>query len=230
VTYTDKDTFYLAVDCVIFGFDGAQLKLLVYQRDFMPEQGSWSLMGGFLKKGENLDQAANRVLARISGLKDVYLEQLSAFSEVNRDPAARVISIGYYALINIADYDKKLLDQYSARWFALDQLPPLIFDHTEILEKALRRLKRKAKTQPIGFELLPTQFTIIQLRNLYEAIYQRSVDPANFRRKFLSMKLLDRLEAKDKTSSRKGAYLYAFNREKYEDLSAKGFAFDVTGI
>jgi ADP-ribose pyrophosphatase YjhB (NUDIX family) len=230
LTYTDKDTFYLAVDCVIFGFDGAQLKLLVYQRDFMPEQGSWSLMGGFLKKGENLDQAASRVLARISGLKDVYLEQLSAFSEVNRDPAARVISIGYYALININDYDKKLLDQYSARWFALDQLPPLIFDHTEILEKALRRLKRKAKTQPIGFELLPSKFTIIQLRNLYEAIYQRSVDPANFRRKFLSMKLLDRLEAKDKTSSRKGAYLYAFNREKYEDLSARGFAFDVTGI
>ncbi len=230
MTYTDKDTFYLAVDCVIFGFDGAQLKLLVYQRDFMPEQGSWSLMGGFLKKGENLDQAASRVLARISGLKDVYLEQLSAFSEVNRDPAARVISIGYYALININDYDKKLLDQYSARWFALDQLPPLIFDHTEILEKALRRLKRKAKTQPIGFELLPSKFTIIQLRNLYEAIYQRSVDPANFRRKFLSMKLLDRLEAKDKTSSRKGAYLYAFNREKYEDLSARGFAFDVTGI
>ncbi|MGE4287085.1 MAG: NUDIX domain-containing protein [Salinivirgaceae bacterium] len=230
MTYTDKDTFYLAVDCVIFGFDGAQLKLLVYQRDFMPEQGSWSLMGGFLKKGENLDQAASRVLARISGLKDVYLEQLSAFSEVNRDPAARVISIGYYALININDYDKKLLDQYSARWFTLDQLPPLIFDHTEILEKALRRLKRKAKTQPIGFELLPSKFTIIQLRNLYEAIYQRSVDPANFRRKFLSMKLLDRLEAKDKTSSRKGAYLYAFNREKYEDLSARGFAFDVTGI
>ncbi|MGD9993899.1 MAG: NUDIX domain-containing protein [Salinivirgaceae bacterium] len=230
MTYTDKDTFYLAVDCVIFGFDGSQLKLLVYQRDFMPEQGSWSLMGGFLKKGENLDQAANRVLARISGLKDVYLEQLSAFSEVNRDPAARVISIGYYALINIDDYDKKLLDQYSARWFPLDQLPPLIFDHGEILEKALRRLKRKAKTQPIGFELLPARFTIIQLRNLYEAIYQRSVDPANFRRKFLSMKLLDRLEAKDKTSSRKGAYLYAFNREKYEDLSARGFSFDVTGI
>jgi len=230
MTYQNKEKFYLAVDCVIFGFDENLLKLLLYKRDFEPERGKWSLMGGFLTNNETLDDAAYRVLARITGLRNIFMEQLSAFSEINRDKAARVISIGYYSLINIHDYDTTLLRQYGAEWFAIDKLPELIFDHPDIVEKSLRRLKRKAKTQPIGFELLPENFTITQLRNLYEAIYQRELEPANFRRKFISMDLLDRLPIKDMNSSRKGAFLYAFNKEKYEILTAKGFAFDVTGI
>lgn len=228
--YTDKDKFHLAVDCVIFGFDDDQLKLLLYKRDFEPEKGNWSLMGGFLRINENLDEAAYRVLARITGLRNVFLEQLSVFSEVTRDPASRVVSIGYYALVNIHDYDSAILKQYGAEWFAIDELPDLIFDHLKIVKRALRRLKRKTKTQPIGFELLPENFTITQLRNLYEAIYQRQLEPANFRRKFLSMGLLDRLPIKDMNSSRKGAFLYAFNKEKYERLTSKGFAFDVSRI
>ena len=228
--YADKDKFHLAVDCVIFGFDDDRLRLLLYKRDFEPEKGNWSLMGGFLRNNENLDEAAYRVLARITGLRNIFLEQLSAFSDVDRDHAGRVVSIGYYALVNIHDYDSYMLKQYGAEWFAIDELPALIFDHQEIVKKALRRLTRKAKTQPIGFELLPENFTITQLRNLYEAIYQRQLEPANFRRKFLSMELLERLPIKDMNSSRKGAYLYAFNKDKYEMLTSKGFSFDVSRI
>lgn len=230
MSYADKDNFHLAIDCVIFGFENDHLRLLLYKRDFEPEKGKWSLMGGFLRKGENLDEAAYRILARITGLRNVFLEQLNAFYKDGRDPAGDVVSIGYYALINIHDYDVNLLKQYGAQWFAIDDVPSLIFDHIEIVERALRRLNRKAKTQPIGFELLPETFTITELRNLYEAINQRELDPANFRRKFLSMDLLDRLPIKDKTASRKGAYLYAFNKEKYNNFTAKGFAFDVSRI
>lgn len=230
MSYLDKDSFHLAVDCVVFGFAEDKLKLLLYKRDFEPEKGRWSLMGGFLCNNETLDDAAYRVLARITGLRNIFMEQLSAFSGLERDPAARVISVAYYSLININDYDEKLLEQYGAKWFVIDGLPDLIFDHDEIVEKSLKRLSRKAKTQPIGFELLPENFTITQLRNLYEAIYQRGFEPANFRRKFLSMGLLDRLPIKDMHGSRKGAYFYAFNKEKYEKLTSKGFSFDVSGI
>lgn len=230
MTYSNKDKFYLAVDCVIFGFDNDKLKLLLYKRDFEPQKGMWSLMGGFLRINETLDDAAYRVLARITGLRNVFLEQLSVFSNLDRDPADRVISIGYYALINILDYDDRQIKQYGAQWFAIDELPVLIFDHAEIVGKSLRRLKRKAKTQPIGFELLPENFTITQLRNLYEAIYQRRIEPANFRRKIMSMGLLNRLPIKDMNNSRKGAFLYSFNKEKYEILTAKGFSFDLSGI
>ena len=228
--YSNRVRFLLAVDCVILGFEEDKLKLLLYKRDFNPEKGKLSLMGGFLSKNETLDEAAHRVLARITGLRNIYMEQLAAFSNIERDPAARVISIGYYSLINIIDYDNNLLKQYGAEWVEVDNLPNLIFDHSEIVRRALKRLKRKAKVQPLGFELLPENFTITQLRNLYEAIYQRQLEPANFRRKFMSMKLLDRLPVKDMNSSRKGAYLYAFNKEKYEQFTAKGFSFDVSRI
>lgn len=228
--YIDKDKFHLAVDCVIFGFDGKTLKLLLYKRDFEPEKGKWSLMGGFLRKGENLDEAASRVLARITGLRNVFLEQLSVFSEVDRDPGDRVISVGYYALINIHDYDEKLLKQYGVEWFAINELPELIFDHQDIVNKGLKRLNRKTKSQPIGFELLPNTFTLTELRKLYEAIFQREIDPANFRRKFMSMDLLERLPIKDKSASRKGAFLYSFNQEKYNNLTSRGLLFDISRL
>lgn len=228
--YANIEKFYLAVDCVIFGFDEDKLKLLLYKRDFEPEKGKWSLMGGFLKRDENLDEAAYRVLAKITGLRNIFMEQLSAFSDINRDKAERVVSIAYYSLINIHDYDAKLLKQYGAEWFPLGELPELIFDHADIVEKSLRRLKRKAKTQPIGFELLPETFTISQLKNLYEAIYQRTLDPANFRRKFMSMDLLNRLPIKEKNGSKKGAFLYSFDQNKYETFMSNGFSFDLTGV
>lgn len=228
--YSNKESFHLAVDCVIFGFAEDQIKLLLYKRDFEPEKGKWSLMGGFLHNDETLDDAAYRVLARITGLRNIFMEQLAAFSGLERDPAARVISVSYYSLININDYNDSHLKQYGAKWFSIDELPDLIFDHNEIVQKSLKRLTRKAKTQPIGFELLPENFTITQLRNLYEAIYQRFLEPANFRRKFISMDLLDRLPIKDMNSSKKGSFLYAFNKDKYENLTSKGFSFDVSRI
>ncbi|MCF8359804.1 MAG: NUDIX hydrolase [Prolixibacteraceae bacterium] len=230
MTYSSKDRFLIAVDCVIFGYSEGVLKLLLYKRDFEPEKGKWSLMGGFLSKKETLDMAAYRVLARITGLRNIYMEQLSTFSEIGRDVADRVISTAYYSLINLEEYDPAMLKKHGVEWFSIDELPELIFDHNEMVEKALRRLKRKAKSEPIGFELLPEKFTITQLRNLYEAIYQCKLDPGNFRRKIMSMNLLDRLPYKDMNSSKKGAYLYAFNKEKYEILSGNGFSFDLTGI
>lgn len=225
--YTDKEKFHLAVDCVIFGFDREHLNLLLYKRDFEPEKGGWSLMGGFLQKEETLDDAAYRVLARITGMRDIYMEQLSAFSEVDRDPAARVVSMAYYSLINIQDYREDLLKKHGAQWFSIEDIPNLVFDHSEIVDKALRRLKRRAKYQPIGFELLPETFTITQLRLLYEAIYQEKLEPANFRRKIISTNLLDRLPIKDMSNSKKGAYLYAFNKERYEDYEASGYSFEL---
>jgi 8-oxo-dGTP diphosphatase len=220
----------VAVDCVIFGFDGDTIKLLLYKRDFEPEKGKWSLMGGFLKEVETLDAAAYRVLARITGLRNIYMEQLSTFSAINRDHEARVISTAYFSLINIEEYDVDVLKKHGVEWFSIDQLPILIFDHFDMVEKALKRLKRRATSEPIGFELLPENFTITQLRNLYSAIYQRKLDPANFRRKLMSMDLLDRLPMKEKNSSKKGAFLYSFNKQKYETLKSNGFSFDFSGI
>lgn len=228
--YSDKDKFYVAVDCVIFGFDGEALKLLLYKRDFDPEKGKWSLMGGFLKEVETLDAAAYRVLARITGLRNIYMEQLSTFSAVHRDSEDRVISTAYSSLINIEDYDVDILKNNGVEWFSMEQLPNLIFDHNEMVEKALKRLKRRAKSEPIGFELLPEKFTITQLRNLYSAIYQRNLDPANFRRKLMSMDLLDRLPIKEKNGSKKGSFLYSFNKQKYETLTSNGFSFDLAGV
>ncbi len=227
MSYANKEKFYVAVDCVIFGYEDHQIKLLLYKRDFEPEKGKWSLMGGFLQNHETLDGAAYRVLARITGLRNLYMEQMYAFSEIQRDPAARVLSVGYFALINSLEYDQALLKKHGNEWFSLEDLPNLIFDHRAMVDKALIKLRNRAKNQPIGFELLPKNFTITQLKNLYEAIYQCALDPANFRRKLLAMGLLDILPLKDKKNSRKGAYLYAFNQKKYEKLTANGFSFQL---
>ncbi|HKK82172.1 MAG TPA: NUDIX domain-containing protein [Prolixibacteraceae bacterium] len=228
MTYRNKDLFYLAVDCVIFGYENYKLKLLLQPRPIQPSKGKWALMGGFCGHDESLEVAANRVLENTTGLTDIYMKQVQAFSAPDRDPGGHVVSVGFFALINIRDYDDNLLKQYGAQWFSIEEIPKLIFDHADIVEKAMLRLRRTAKIQPIGFELLPENFTITQLRNLYEAIYQCTLDPANFRRKIMSMKLLDRLSVKDKNSSRKGAYLYSFNQEKYENLTAQGFSFDIS--
>jgi len=230
MTYKNNSRFLIAVDCVIFGFDGETLKLLLCKRDIEPEKGKWSLMGGFLNDNETLDIAAYRVLAKITGLRDIYMEQLSTFSEVDRDKAARVISTAYYSLINIKEYSAEVLKKHGVEWFSFDQLPLLIFDHAEMVDKALKRLKRRASSQPIGFELLPETFTITQLRNLYSAIYQRKLDPANFRRKLMSMDLLNQLPIKEKNSSKKGAFLFSFDKNKYETFMSNGFSFDLTGV
>lgn len=225
--YPLEDRQLLAVDCVIFGFDNYELKLLLIKRNMEPGKGMWSLMGGFPKHNEGLYESAERVLKQLTGLQNVYLEQLFAYGQVDRDPGERVVSIAYYSLIKIEDYDKDLVNENDAQWRPVSDIPELVFDHSEMVDKALKRLRRRARIKPIGFELLPEKFTMPQLQGLYEAIYQKELDKRNFCKKILSMDLLDKLEEKDKSSSKKGAFLYRFNTEKYQELLSKGFYFSV---
>ncbi len=213
--YAEHDRIFVALDCIIFGFDRSGLKLLLIKRDFEPEKGKWSLMGGFLKRDESLDEAAHRINTKLTGLENVYLEQLYGFGEVDRDPVERTVSIAYYALINIREHDKELVEQYSARWFSIDDLPDLIFDHQQMVEAAKSRLRYRASHEPVGFELLPEKFTMPELQILYEAIYETKLDKRNFRRRILSMDVLIKTDEKQKKYSKKGAYLYKFNEEKY---------------
>jgi 8-oxo-dGTP diphosphatase len=225
--YSSNPRFFVAVDCVVLGYDGSDLKILLIKRNFEPEKGKWSLMGGFLKENESLFDAAERVLYQLTGLRSVYLEQLYAFGDINRDSADRVISVAYYALINIRDFNGLNNSKYSGVWHDLKDVPELIFDHNAMVKRALRRIRRKAKTQPIGFELLPEKFTIPQLLNLYESIYDRQLDKRNFRKKVLTLNVLEKLDEKDRMSSRKGAFLFTFNKEKYDALVLNGFVFDI---
>ena len=223
--YKSQDRLLVAVDCIIFGFDGKQLQALLIKRGFEPEKGKWSLMGGFTNHNESTDEAAVRVLHQLTGMNNIYMEQLYCFSDVNRDTAGRVISIAYFALINIQDYNEQMLLEHEARWFPLDKIPELIFDHTEMVAKAKERLQQKVANHPIGFELLPEKFTLPQLQNLYEAIYEAPLDKRNFTRKILSLGILNRLEEKNKMSSRKGAFYYVFDNKKYSKLSEIGVKF-----
>ncbi|NJB84279.1 ADP-ribose pyrophosphatase YjhB (NUDIX family) [Lewinella marina] len=216
--HTDKERLLLAVDCIIFGFDGEKLKILLIKRGFEPERGKWSLVGGFLHKSEVLHDAATRILNRYTGLDDIYMEQVGTFSDIDRDPEERTVSTAYYALINIKNHSQKLNRQFSAQWFSVEEAPPLIFDHDKMVRHALKRLRTKAETEPIGFELLPEKFTMRQLQNLYEAIWNVSLDKRNFISKVRSLDILEKLDEKDKTSSRKGSFLYRFDAEKYKTV------------
>lgn len=227
--YQQEPRTLVAVDSIIFGFNenDYELKLLLLKRNFEPAKGQWSLMGGFVTPEESLDDAAQRILLKLTGLEDVYMEQLYAFGDPRRDPGGRIISVAYFSLIKINEYDKERVKKNGAFWVPLSELPELIFDHNEMVSKALRKLRIRARTQPIGFELLPQKFTIPQLQRLYEAIYQKPFDKRNFRRKVLAMGLLDKLEEKEKETSKKGAYYYQFNTAKYEELLRKGFNFEL---
>ncbi|SNR69993.1 NUDIX hydrolase [Lutibacter flavus] len=221
--YSAEDKVLLAVDCIIFGFDNEDLKILLIKRDFEPEKGKWSLIGGFLKKNETLDNAATRILHRLTGVHNIYMEQFYAYSEVDRDPVERTISVSYYALINIENHNEELSEHFNAKWFSLSKAPKLIFDHNEMLEKAIRRLQRKARIKPIGFELLPEKFTMLQLQKLYEAILNKKIDKRNFINKINSLDILIKLDEKDMTSSTKGSFLYKFDQEKYDDKLMSDF-------
>lgn len=221
------DQMYVATDCIIFGFDSGRLKLLVFRRKVEPFQGEWSLIGSFVKLNEDVSEAAKRVLAETTGLENVFMEQLKAYGAADRDPGYRCISIAHYALIRIDDYDKELVEKFGAAWYDIEELPNLVLDHTQMVQDALERLRRKARYQPIGFELLPEKFTIPQLQLLYEAIYQKDLDPRNFRKKLLSLKVLVKLDEKDKSTSRRGAFLYKFDHEKYEKLLKSGYNFEI---
>lgn len=222
--YKNQKKILLAVDCIIFGFDNKNLKILLIKRDFEPEKGRWSLMGGFIAPDEAIDDAANRVLHHLTGLDNVYLEQLRAYGAVDRDPVERTVSIGYYALIPVSDKTLPNSD-FSAKWFNIDETPELIFDHQKMVSNAMARLRRRALGKPIGFELLPEKFTMKQLQTLYEAILGEQLDKRNFINKINALDILLKTEEKDMGSSRKGSYLYTFDQVKYNQKVQEGFSF-----
>jgi 8-oxo-dGTP diphosphatase len=161
--YSDGAKELIATDCIIFGFDENELKLLIVKRQIEPEAGKWSLVGSFIKKNESINSAAKRTLLELTGLDNVYMSQLYVHGEVDRDPGARVISVSYYALINIKDHKHQLFDKYNACWVSLPELPKLVFDHNKMVEMALNMLRKDAIYKPIGFELLPKKFTLPKL-------------------------------------------------------------------
>lgn len=213
--YSSNPKFYVGIDCIIFGFNEGELNLLLLKRNFEPAMGNRSLMGGFVQESESVDDAAKRVLAELTGLDNVYMEQVGSFGAIDRDPGERVISIAYYALVNINEYDKALVQQHNAFWVNINELPPLIFDHSAMVEKARALMQQKTTTEPIGFNLLPQLFTLSQLQSLYEAIYGENIDKRNFRKRIAEMDYIEKTDKIDKTSSKRGAALYKFNEKAY---------------
>ena len=214
--YHQQSKFYVAVDCIIFGYDGQELKLLVVQRGFEPFKGQWSLVGGFVRDNESAEGAASRVLKDLTGLDGLYMEQLRSFSHPERDTQERTISIAYFALIDIQKYKQQISEDY-AGWYSINHLPDLIFDHSEMVESAKEHLRYKAALHPLLFELLPSRFTIPQLQNLYSCVYNTEFDKGNFTRKILSTNLLLKLKFKDMLNSKKGAFYYKVDPKKYKD-------------
>ncbi len=220
----------VTVDCVIFGLDQESLKVLLIQRKHDPFAGKWALPGGFVDMDEPIDQAAQRELEEETGISGMYMEQLYTFGDVHRDPRGRVISVAYYALVNLTAYQHQVVaasDASQARWFAVADLPLLAFDHEKVMEIAVKRLKNKVRYQPIGFELLPEKFALSQLQNLYEMILGRTLDKRNFRKKILKMNLLVELAEMQQGVSHRAAKLYKFDKENYQQLEAKGFSFEI---
>lgn len=218
----------LTVDCVVFGFDEGALKVLLITRDVPPFRGRWALPGGFVNLDENLEEAARRELREETGIDRVFLEQLYTFGAVDRDPRERVVTVAYYALVKLSDHKiVAATDASRAAWFAVDDLPALAFDHAEIVDVALARLKGKVRYQPIGFELLPPKFTLSQLQHLYETVLERPLDKRNFRKKILSMDFIIELDEIEQDVAHRAARLYSFDRRKYQQLVRGGFDFEI---
>ncbi len=220
--YRLHNRFLLAVDCIIFGFDGKRLQALFIKRAFNPGINKWSLMGGFVQAEEGVKEAASRILNQLTGLSNVYMEQLHCFGDVSRDPGGRVVSIAYFALINIADYSEELMKEHNAKWFELSHIPALVFDHQNMVNLAKKRLQQKVANHPIGFALLPTKFTLRQLQTLYEAINETELDKRNFTRRILDLGILKKLDEKERSTSKKGSFYFMFDEEKYKKLDTEG--------
>lgn len=216
--YHEQPRMLVSVDCIVFGFDGRELRVLIGKRQMDPGRGEWSVYGGFVRSNESIDDAANRVLMELAGLRNQYLRQVGAFGRIDRDPGERVISIVYYALINVNDYDEKLREKHGVEWMAINDLPPLYSDHRSMIQKARQMMRETITHEPIGFRLLPKLFTLTQLQRVYEAISGEELDKRNFRKRINDMYYLERTELIDKKSSKRGAYLYRFrlsaNKEK----------------
>ena len=218
----------LTVDCVVFGFDEGDLKVLLIRRDLDPYRGKWALPGGFVRIDETLDEAARRELQEETGIDRLYLEQLYSFGDLRRDPRERVVSIAYYALVKLDDHRiRAATDAAEAAWFGVSDLPTLAFDHRNIVDTALARLKGKVRYQPIGFELLPAKFALSELQHLYEAILETPLDKRNFRKKILGTELLRETDEIQQDVAHRAARLYKFDDRKYRQLVKRGFNFEL---
>ncbi|WP_456313419.1 NUDIX hydrolase [Pseudomonas shirazensis] len=217
----------ISIDCVIFSFDKKNLEVLLVQHAEGASIGKWGLLGGNLELEESVDNAALRILYELTGLDNIYLEQLKAFTDPDRVKSERVITVGYYTLLNREDYNiKASVSVIEAKWHKIKDVPDLIFDHNEILEFSLMQLRNRVRQAPIGFNLLPEKFTLLQLMHLYEEILGVELDKSNFRRKILHMKLLVALDEKQQDVSHRAAKLYKFDPEIYKKLTEKGFNFE----
>jgi 8-oxo-dGTP diphosphatase len=217
----------VTIDCVIFGFNKASLEVLLVQHAEGESVGKWGLLGGYLKKTESADEAAQRIVYELTTLENIYLEQLKAFTDPQRVSEKRIITIGYYTLVNREDYNiKASLTVIEAKWYKIKDVPDLIFDHNEILDFSLMQLRNRVRQAPIGFNLLPEKFTLLQLMHLYEEILGIELDKSNFRRKILHMKLLVVLDEKQQDVSHRAAKLYKFDPDIYKKLTEKGFNFE----
>lgn len=215
--YGEHSKVWVSVDCIIFGFDEDKLKLLIGRRQMDPGRGEWSLYGGFVKADESLEEAANRVLFDLTGLKKIYMKQVGAFGEPDRDPGERVISVAYCALINVKDYDEKLMHEHGVQWFNIDDTPKLYSDHNIMVRKAITLLRRRISSEPLSFNLLPDLFTLTQLQHVYEAILGSEIDKRNFRKRIKQIDFIEKTELIDKKTSKRGAALYRFNKRIYEE-------------
>lgn len=226
LTYNTSQKILVAVDCTIFGFDSKNLKLLLFRRKVEPLKGHWSLIGAFLQNDLSIIDGAKSILFESTGLKDIYLQQLKTYGAVNRDPVERVISVGFYSLIRIDDADILSVEDFDAKWFDIDKIPELILDHGTMVDDAIAALRLKARHAPIGFNLLPDYFTLPQLQALYESIFQSKRDSRNFRKKVLSLNMLEKTDMKDKSNSKKGAFLYKFKKNTKMVKDRRDFLFD----
>ncbi len=225
--YLNKSRFLVAADCIVFGFKNKELHILLTRRPVEPMAGEWSLMGGFVSENESLEDAAKKVLFDYTQQKGIYMEQVNAYGKIDRDTGGRVISVAFYALVRLEEFDTSLAQKFDARWINIKELPQLVFDHNQMVEDALTLLRFRVSMQPIIFNFFDEKFTLPALQDLYEAIYQREIDKRNFRKKLSSMDILDKLNIKDTLSSKRGAFYYKFNEEKYEELLSSGKYFSL---
>ena len=220
--YSEFQKVLLSVDCIIFGFDNNKLKILIGKRNMDPGRGEWSLYGGFVRSDESINDAANRVLYDLTGLRNLYMRQVGAFGNLDRDPGERVVSVAYYALINVKDYSERQRKQHDVEWVNIEDIPQMYSDHNEMVVKARKLMKQKMKTDPVGFELLPDLFTLTQLQRLYEAVNGEELDKRNFRKRIKEMDFIEKTDLIDKKTSKRGASLYRFNKKAFtEDKTFK---------
>ena len=220
--YKEFQKVLLSVDCIIFGFDQNKLKILIGRRNMDPGRGEWSLYGGFVRNDESLDAAAQRTLLELTGLRNIYMSQVGAFGNIDRDPGERVVSVAYYALINVKDYSERLRKQHGVEWVNIEDIPQMYSDHNAMVAKARKLIQQKIKTNPVGFELLPELFTLTQLQRLYEAVNGEPLDKRNFRKRIKDMDYIEKTELIDKQTSKRGASLYRFNKKAFtEDKNFK---------